>query len=138
MEYQNQIHPIPAVRALLANGIGQILLLKRSNTKFGNNLWCLPGGKVDFGQTVEEALESELLEELSLQLISATFFFYQNSLPMEQDGLHFINFYFHCRVQGELKLNNESSDYAWIGPDDLNVYDITFNNDEAVRRHFNV
>ena len=132
----SQLHPIPAVRALVENDAGQLLLLKRANTRFGNNLWCLPGGKVDLGQTVEEALESELAEELSVQLVVATFFFYQNSLPMEPGGLHFINFYFHCRVEGEPKLNKESSDYAWIGPDHMEEYEITFNNDEAVRRHF--
>lgn len=133
-----QIYPIPAVRALIANGTGQVMLLKRANSRFGNNLWCLPGGKVETGQTVGKALAVELLEELSVHLVSARFFFFQDSLPMAPDGLHFINFYFHCSVEGTPKINEESSDYVWIGPDDIDKYEITFNNDEAVRRHFSL
>ena len=114
------------------------MVLKRTNTTFGNNLWCLPGGKVEVGQTVEEALAVELLEELSVRLISARFFFYQDSLPMEPDGLHFINFYFQCDVEGDPVINEESSDFAWIGPDDVGNYEITFRNDEAIRRHFDL
>jgi len=133
-----QIHPIPAVRALIENRAGQILLLQRTNTNYGNNLWCLPGGKVDVRQTVEEALENELSEELSVRLTSARFLFYQDSLPMEPGGLHFINFYFHCEVEGEPAINEESSDYVWIGPEGMTNYKITFNNDEAIRRHFSL
>jgi len=134
----NQSHPIPAVRALIENRAGHVVVLKRTNTTFGNNLWCLPGGKVEVGQTVEEALAVELLEELSVRLISARFFFYQDSLPMEPDGLHFINFYFQCDVEGDPVINEESSDFAWIGPDDVGNYEITFRNDEAIRRHFDL
>lgn len=135
-EKKAQLHPIPAVRAIIENSNGQILILRRANTKFGEGGWCLPGGKIDYGQTIEEAVELEILEELSMQLVSARFFFYQNSLPPELGGLHYINFYFLCIINGDLRLNDESSDFAWIGPSDLQKYEIVFKNEEAILRHF--
>jgi mutator protein MutT len=133
---QPQIHPIPAVRALIENSLGQILVLRRTNSTFGQGGWCLPGGKIDVGQTIEEALAAELREELSVRLVSARFFFFQDSLPPGPGGLHFINFYFHCDIEGQPRLNNESSEFAWIGLSDLQNYNIVFKNDGAIRRHF--
>lgn len=135
-EKQTQLHPIPAVRAIIENSHGQILLLRRANTKSGHGGWCLPGGKIDYGQTIEEALAAEIQEELSMQLVGAKFFFYQNSLPTEPGEMHYINFYFHCSIEGDFRLNDESSDFAWIGLSDLQNYDIVFKNDEAIHRHF--
>ena len=131
-----QLHPIPVVRAIIENSQGQVLILKRANTTSGQGQWCLPGGKIDYGHTIEETVAAEIREELSMQLISARFFFYQNSLPFEPGGMHCINFYFHCNVEGDPKLNDESSELAWIGPADLPEYNIAFKNDVAIRRHF--
>jgi 8-oxo-dGTP pyrophosphatase MutT (NUDIX family) len=132
-----QLHPLPAVRALIEDADGRILIIRRANTDFGQGDWCLPGGKVDYGQTVEEALRREIMEELSQELVTAGFFFYQDSLPLVPGGPHFINFYFHCQVAGEMQLNEESSEFAWIGSADISRYHIVFRNDEALRRHFN-
>jgi len=132
-----QLHPLPAVRTLIENADGKILILRRANTDFGQGDWCLPGGKVDYGQTIEEALSREIMEELSQKLVFAEFFFYQDSLPLVPGEPHFINFYFHCQVTGEMRLNEESSEFAWIGPADTPRYTIVFRNDEAIHRHFN-
>lgn len=134
---QQSKYSIPVVRAIIQNEHGQILLLKRDNTASGNGSWCLPGGKVDYGQTVEEAVAAEINEELSLDLVDAEFYFFQNSLPTEPGGPHYINFYFHCTVQGDIELNEESSEYSWIAAQDMHKFHIVFRNDEALVRHFN-
>jgi ADP-ribose pyrophosphatase YjhB (NUDIX family) len=133
---QTEHHPIPAVRGFIEDSYGRVLILRRSNTRYGEGAWCLPGGKVDYGQTVESAAAVELREELSLELVRAEFLFYQNSLPPDLDGLHYINFYFHCVTRGEISLNDESSEFAWIGPEDVDQYALVFKNDEAIRRYF--
>jgi 8-oxo-dGTP pyrophosphatase MutT (NUDIX family) len=99
-------------------------------------VWCLPGGKVDYGKTVEATVAGELAEELSVRLLPAEFAWYQNSLPQVPGDPHYINFYFHCRIEGEIRLNEESSAFAWIGPADIPNYPIVFRNDEAILRFF--
>lgn len=128
--------PIPVVRAIITNSSGQLLLLRRDNTGHGSGSWCLPGGKIDYCQTIEDALARELQEETSLKLVSADLFFVQNSLPLTPGGMHCINLYFVCRVTGNLGLNRESSEFAWVGATEVGTYDIVFRNDEAINRFF--
>lgn len=125
-------YPVPIVRLIVCDAKGRILLLKRFNTAHGLGHWCLPGGKVDYGETIEEAGRKELLEETGLTCTSMRFLFYQDSLPPTEGEMHGINFYFECRATGEVALNPESSEYHWVGPDTINDYQIAFNNDEAL------
>ena len=46
---------------------GKILLIKRAGNTF-HNYWALPGGIVEEGETVEEALTREMLEELGVEV----------------------------------------------------------------------
>ena len=95
-----------------------------------------PGGKVDYGQTVAEALAREIREETALRLISAALLLVQDSLPTGPGGMHCLNLYFRCTVAGEIRLNDESSAQAWIARDDMPAYHIVFRNDAALHLHF--
>jgi len=128
--------PVTTVRLLIVNEQGKVLLLRRQKGSYGAGGWCLPGGKVDYGQTVEEAAVKELAEETSLECVSSQFLFYQDSLPLESGGMHCINLYFECRVRGAVALNAESIEHAWVGPEDLDRYQIVFRNDEGLRRYW--
>ncbi len=128
--------PVPVVRLIISDVNGKILILKRANTNFGENCWCLPGGNVDYGKTVVECVAKELMEETSLKCLSADFLFYQDSLPPKPGMMHCINFYFECTVSGEIKLNDESSAFAWINESDFDKYTIVFWNDEAILRYW--
>ena len=130
------VHPIPAVRIFVENVSGKILLLRRSTTEDGGHLWCLPGGKVDYGEFIEQAVRRELLEETSLVCEKLQFHFYQDSLPDEPNGAHYINFYFEASARGAIRLNKESEGYAWIGPSELARFKILFRNDEALKKYW--
>jgi len=129
-------YPVPVVRLIIPNAEGKVLLLRRSGAAYANQAWCLPGGKIDYEQTAEEAVRRELREETELTPTSIRFLFYQDSLPLRTGGMHCINLYFECDVSGNIALNDESSEYAWIGPSDLESYDVAFRNDEALARYW--
>lgn len=129
-------YPIPAVRAIITDAQGRVLLLQRANTNFGQGAWCLPGGKVDCGQSAEEALAAELAEELAVHLEQATYLFSQDSPPEQPGGPHFLNLYFHCHISGAIRINEESSAFAWVGPGELADHAVVFGNDPAIRRYF--
>jgi 8-oxo-dGTP diphosphatase len=130
--------PQIAVRAIITNSERKILILKRANTSYGNGCWNLPGGKIDFGETAEQAIIKEIKEEINLDCSSAQFLFYLDNLPNEMADLHFVTLFFECKCTGGIKLNPESSDYRWIDSSELPKYDLVFENDLAIEKSRNI
>ena len=132
----NTLYPVPIVRLIVPDASGRVLLLKRSNTSYAPGMWCLPGGKVDYGITVEEACLKELSEETGMHSRNVTFLFYQDSLPLSPGHMHCINLYFKCTAQGEIVINAESSDFAWVGPETIQNFEIVFNNEQGLMSYW--
>lgn len=130
------LHPVPVVRLVVPDEGGRVLVLRRQGGGYAAGKWCLPGGKVDYGDTVEQTVAKELAEETGLRCTSAEFLFFQNSLPVVPGKMHCINLYFLCTAEGEIVLNLESTDYAWIGPAELDEHALAFLNDEGLRRYW--
>jgi 8-oxo-dGTP pyrophosphatase MutT (NUDIX family) len=126
--------PVPVVRLIVTDPNGRVLILRRDNTSHSRGGWCLPGGKVDYGETVFQAAAKELYEETSLKCRSILFLFFQDSLPTDPGAMHCINLYLRCSTEGALSLNEESSEYAWIGPEDLEGYHFVFRNELGLKR----
>ena len=133
---QNISHPIPVVRLIVLDENHRVLILKRSQGEYAPGEWCLPGGKVDYGDTVHQAVCRELEEETGLVCEDAAFLFFQDSLPLKTGEMHCINFYFKCRVSGEISLNHESTQYTFISPDELKKYPLVFQNDKGLYRYW--
>ena len=132
----NISRPVPAVRLIVLNKEGKVLLLRRAAGSTGEGRWCLPGGKVDYGDTVEQAAARELEEETGLHAVDLRFVFYQDSLPPTPGAMHCINLYLQCGFEGVLTLNDESIEAAWIDRGELSRYNIVFRNDEGLARYW--
>jgi 8-oxo-dGTP diphosphatase len=128
--------PVPVARLIIPNQKNEVLILRRANSAHASGSWCLPGGKIDYGDTVEESAVRELEEETSLTCDYLKFLFYQDSLPPEPGSMHCINLYFECEALGNIVLNSESSQFAWIGPEGVKDYEIAFRNDEALIKYW--
>ena len=128
--------PVPIVRLILRDSSGRVLVLRRATGSTAGGTWCLPGGKIDYGDTVEAAAARELEEETGLRAVQLRFLFYEDSLPLAPGEMHGINLYFECQADGVAALNSESTEMAWIGPADLPRYDLAFRNDVGLRRYW--
>jgi len=101
MGHREQTTPKIAVNALVFNGGGEILLVKRAD----NGFWCVPGGHVDLGETLEKACVRELFEETGLRgevvRLVGVYSDPGNSLHIAQ-GMewHTVRVSFLCRVTG--------------------------------------
>lgn len=60
----NNLPVVHVVAAVIYNEKGEILIAKRPDHVHQGGLWEFPGGKVEEGETAEEAIKRELLEEL--------------------------------------------------------------------------
>jgi 8-oxo-dGTP diphosphatase len=95
------------VHAMIFNAEGNLLTLKRT---YGNQGWSLPGGGVDPGETIHQALLRECREELGIEVQDPVLTgFYYHSQINAQVGI------FRCSIPNdeEIKLSSEHSEYRW-------------------------
>jgi 8-oxo-dGTP diphosphatase len=98
---------------------GTMLLVQHE--KHGKKYWLLPGGGVEFGEALEEAVTRELLEEANLDIEVGDLLFVSESIP-EDKHRHVINYYFEAKITGgELKVGADDvlRDVQWIRLEDL-------------------
>jgi nucleoside triphosphatase len=120
----NEHFPEPTVGALIFNDQNQLLIVKTHKWK-GN--YTIPGGHVEMGEYLEDALRREIQEETGLTMTTANFlcfqeFVYDDSFWQKK---HFIFFDFVCRVEaGEVQLNDEAEEYAWVEIDRIDEYPV--------------
>ncbi len=81
-----------------------IVMIKRSNPPLG---WALPGGFVDYGEAVEEAVAREVKEETSLDFIDFKQF-KVCSKPDRDPRFHTVSVVFAGKGRGELKANSDA------------------------------
>lgn len=109
--------PIVTVGALIERPDGKILLVRTH--KWRNHLG-LPGGKVERGERLEDALRRELLEETSLVIRDARLVLAQESIdsPEFHRPAHMVLLNYHCVTDdaSALQLNTEAEAFVWCTP----------------------
>jgi len=92
-----------------------VVLINRKNPPFG---WALPGGFVDYGETLEEAAVREALEETSLQ-VELTRQFHAYSDPNRDPRGHTVAVVFIARASGEPKAADDAQEAGIFQADAL-------------------
>lgn len=110
MKYKN---PIPTVDAIIEKN-NKIVLIKRKNKPF-KNMFALPGGFVEYGETVEQAAIREAEEETGLKIkIKDILGVYSN--PKRNPLKHTIAIVFIAEhIGGNLKAGTDTSEAKWFG-----------------------
>jgi 8-oxo-dGTP diphosphatase len=129
-------HPQLAVSAAIFRD-GKILLVRRAKSP-ARGLYSLPGGRVEFGETLHTALHREVDEETALKIEIAGLAGWREVVPGTSGGGHYVIMSFAARwSSGEPVLNDEHDDFRWLAPEglgDLNVTDGLPDIIEAARR----
>lgn len=110
--------PILAVSAAIIRD-GQVLVVQRANGP-ALGLWTMPGGVVEAGETLIEALVREVLEETALTVEPVALAGHREVLVRDTEqrvARHFVVLCFAARwISGEPMLNEELADSRWIRP----------------------
>lgn len=107
----------------LIDADGRVLLAQRPIHKDHGGLWEFPGGKLQDGETPEEALIRELREELAIDVAPsclAPFAFASERL----DGVHLLMPLFLCRKWTGTPRPVEAQALAWARPRDFSGYEM--------------
>jgi phosphoglycolate phosphatase-like HAD superfamily hydrolase/ADP-ribose pyrophosphatase YjhB (NUDIX family) len=110
--------PISTVGALILNAAGEVLMIR---THKWSDLWGIPGGKIKWGETSENALRREIKEETNLGIEDIQFVLVQDCIhsPEFYRDAHFILLNYTCRCAGEteVRLNEEAREFRWVTMD---------------------
>ena len=96
-----------------------MLVVRRARSP-AKGFYSLPGGRVEFGETLHAALHREIAEETALKIEIASLAAWREVMPTTEGGGHFVilSFAAHWRA-GEPALNEELDDCQWLAPDAL-------------------
>jgi 8-oxo-dGTP diphosphatase len=107
-----------SVKALIRNDAGRYLVIRRSSdSAFWPGTWDLPGGKLDPGESFDQALLREALEETGLQ-IRLTRYIGGTEWPLPQIRVVFV--VMEATVAGgTVNLSDEHEAYQWVSACEL-------------------
>src|SRR5689334_23613917 len=96
---------------------GKVLLVCRAHAP-AKGLWTLPGGRVEVGETLVEAVRREVMEETTLTIDVLGLAGYREvilAVEVGDRGRHFVILPFATRyVGGDITLNDELGDARWV------------------------
>ena len=125
-------HPQLAVSAVIFRD-GKMLLVRRARSP-AKGFYSLPGGRVEFGETLHAALHREVSEETALKIEIVELAAWREVVPGATGGGHYLIMSFAARwSSGEVMLNDEHDDYKWLAPDSLGELKITGGLQEVIR-----
>ncbi|MEA5553545.1 NUDIX hydrolase [Anabaena cylindrica UHCC 0172] len=95
-------HPITGTSVIPILPDGRIVLIRRRD----DGCWSLPGGMVDWGEDIPNAVRRELMEETGLELLKIRRLVGVYSAPDRDPRIHSICVAVEAEVQGEMKVND--------------------------------
>ena len=118
--------PIVGVGAVVLDG-DRVLLVKRAHEPLKGE-WSLPGGAVDVGEALEEAIRREVREETCLEVEVGPIVDVLDRIRYDPDGrvkFHYVLVDFLCRpLSGTLQCASDAEEAAWAERGDLGRYGV--------------
>ena len=109
-----QQYPEPTVGALIFDAQDRLFLMRSHKWK---GKYVIPGGHIELGETMLDALKREIKEETNLDIRDIEFVCLQEFIHDDRfwQRRHFIFFDYACRTDStEVILNHEAQDYVWV------------------------
>jgi 8-oxo-dGTP diphosphatase len=124
-------NPVLAVAAVIWNDQREVLLIRRTKEP-RKGQWSLPGGKVEFGESIEDAARREVLEETGLTVALLGVAGIAETILDASAGaadVHIVLIDYSARVvSGEAKAASDAADATWFTQEaikDLPLWDET-------------
>ncbi|GBE20913.1 MAG TPA: NUDIX domain-containing protein [Actinobacteria bacterium] len=117
---------VPAASAVVTDEDGRLLLGKRTD----NNLWTIPGGTMEPGETIADTAVREVKEEtgIDVEVVSLVGIYSNPHHVVEySDGevRQQFSVCFACRrIRGEVATSDETSEVGYFSPDEIEAMDI--------------
>ncbi len=127
MQRQYPAQPLVGVGAIIMRK-GKMMIVKRGNEP-AKGLWSVPGGVVELGEHLHDAVKREVKEETGLDIVIERLVDAVDSIVFDDQGLiqyHYVLLDYLCRpCGGTLKASDDVQELRWVQLDALQSLPIT-------------
>jgi ADP-ribose pyrophosphatase YjhB (NUDIX family) len=130
--------PLVGAGAVVYDG-HKVLLVKRKYPP-NEGRWALPGGLVELGERVQDAVVREVKEETDLEVVLEGLLDVATDIHLDERSrprYHYVLVdYLARRVGGRVRLNEESSDFGWFTAKETRKLDMSEGTRDVLVLHF--
>ena len=116
MTGQKNMKTIEVVAAIIIDEAGRIFATQRGYGEW-KDWWEFPGGKIEAGETPQQALRREIREELAAEIEVGELL---HTINYDYPAFHLTMHCFMCRLQGRVTLLEHEA-AKWLAPSDLHT-----------------
>jgi mutator protein MutT len=117
------VQRVPCAGAVIKDAAGRLLLIRRRNEP-GAGLWSLPGGRIEPGESDEQAVVREVREETGLSVLAGRLLG-----TVERPGLNGaildIRDYLAIVTRGSLEAGDDAADARWVTQQEMAQLELT-------------
>jgi ADP-ribose pyrophosphatase YjhB (NUDIX family) len=124
MQHERPSRPVLGAAAVILSDDGRVVLSRRGQAPDAGE-WSIPGGGVELGESVVEALRREVGEETGLEIAVGAFLEVYERVERDADGVrfHFVVLDYRATVTGgTLRAGTDAAEVVFADPDDLDRY----------------
>ena len=128
--------PVIAVGAVVVHK-NRILLIRRGKEP-AKGEWAIPGGRVELGETMREAVAREIMEETCVSIRPGELVYFFETIQPDPDGrirFHYTIFDFMAEyLAGEPNPRDDAMDARWVSAEDANTYNLNTKTRDLLNR----
>ncbi|MDP4012400.1 MAG: NUDIX domain-containing protein [Candidatus Nanoarchaeia archaeon] len=109
------------VTGIIKRDDGKFLIVKRKDKEIHGGTWVFPGGKVEDGENIFNALKREIKEEVSLEVTERKELISEYEFERPNGDITFGSCYL-VNAKGEVKLGDEIKEFAWVTKEEFANY----------------
>ncbi|MCW8826374.1 MAG: NUDIX hydrolase [Gammaproteobacteria bacterium] len=131
----NQL-PVVGVGAIVVHD-GAVLLVKRGRAPYAGE-WAIPGGKLKWGETLQQGAEREILEETGITIEAGELIYHFEHIVPAENGhpeFHYVVLDLSGRyISGRPQAADDAADARWIALDDLESVNLNRTTQRALNK----